>query len=320
MRRNESELGDMSHSFKPSRETKDALKSTKKSALGKDLVALLGEDIVGDNAGVVAGTNIQEVTVDKIYPNPAQPRRSFKAESIQELAASIKEQGLMQPIIVRPRQGTPDEYELVAGERRWRAAIKAGLADIPAIVRDITDESSAALTLIENIQREDLNPYEEAVAMEELRSRYNYTQQQLAEILSKSRATVANLLRLLKLEQEVKDLVASSKLDLGHAKVLMSLEGREQIRVAEEATNNQLSVRELETLVQRALQKKSKKGSASLDVNIVALQEELSNKLGVRVVFNNKKSGMGKMIIHYHSSDELDGILKTLKLKKTSAN
>ena len=178
--------------------------SAKTKALGKDLAAILGQDVANTKDELIRDS-VVELSLDKIIPNPSQPRQTFKADSIQELAESIKEQGLMQPIIVRPRQGTVDEYELIAGERRWRAATKAGLGEIPAIVRDITDESSAALALIENMQREDLNPYEQAVAMEELRVRHSYTQQQLADILSKSRAMVANMLRLLKLEQEVKD-------------------------------------------------------------------------------------------------------------------
>lgn len=292
--------------------------NTKNKALGKDLAAILGQDVAGDKQELIRD-NVVELALDKIIPNPSQPRQTFKADSIQELAISIKEQGLMQPIIVRQRQGTVDEYELIAGERRWRAATKAGLGKIPAIVRDITDESSAALALIENMQREDLNAYEQAIAMEELRSRHSYTQQQLADILSKSRAVVANMLRLLKLEQEVKDFMLASKLDIGHAKVLLSLEGRDQVRAAEEAVKEGLSVREIEKLVQHMLKKHSKRQGVAADPNITSLQNELSDKLGVRVVFNHKKSGMGRMMIHYHSSDELDGILKTLHLKKNSS-
>ena len=289
----------------------------KKYALGKDLAALLEDDL--DIANVDIDTaSVREVPVDKIFPNPAQPRRTFKAESIQELASSIKEQGLMQPIVLRPRQGTPDEYELVVGERRWRASTKAGLAQVPAIVRDLTDESSASLALIENIQREDLNPYEQAVAMEKLRARYNYTQQQLADVLSKARASVANLLRLLKLEQAVKDMLAGGFLELGHAKVLLSLEGQEQVKLAEEAVENGISVRELEKLLQSMQNKKGKRTRGRVDANVMSLQEELSDKLGVRVVFSHKKNGTGKMMIHYNSADELDGVLKTLKLKKTN--
>ncbi len=291
--------------------------SAKTKALGKDLAAILGQD-VADTKDELIRDSVVELSLDKIIPNPSQPRQTFKADSIQELAESIKEQGLMQPIIVRPRQGTVDEYELIAGERRWRAATKAGLGEIPAIVRDITDESSAALALIENMQREDLNPYEQAVAMEELRVRHSYTQQQLADILSKSRAMVANMLRLLKLEQEVKDFMLAGKLDMGHAKVLLSLVERDQIRAAEEAVRENLSVREVEKLVQNMLKKQPKRQSVPLDPNITSLQEELSNKLGVRVVFNHKKSGMGRMVIHYHSADELEGVLKTLHLKKVS--
>ncbi|MBE8183066.1 MAG: ParB/RepB/Spo0J family partition protein [Candidatus Portiera sp.] len=292
--------------------------STKNKALGKDLAAILGQDVASDKRDLVRD-NVIELSLDKIIPNPSQPRKTFKPESIQELAVSIKEQGLMQPIIVRPRQGTVDEYELIAGERRWRASIKADLHNIPAIVRDITDESSAALALIENIQREDLNAYEQAVAMEELRARHNYTQQQLADILGKSRAMVANMLRLLKLEQDVKDFMLAGKLDIGHAKVLLSLMGRDQVRAAEEAVREDLSVREVEKLVQNLLKKQTKRQSVAADPNITSLQNEISDKLGVRVVFNHKKNGMGRMVIHYHSADELDGVLKTLHLKKNSS-
>ncbi len=291
-------------------------KMNKKKALGKDLAALLGSDIP-NNEMVLEGENIIQIPLDKIVPNKAQPRRTFDSETIQELAKSIKERGLIQPILVRPKSGTVDEYEIIAGERRWRAAGKALMATIPSLVKEITDEDSSVLALIENIQREELNAYEQAQAMEELRIKHNYTQQQLGDILGMPRASVANLLRLLKLEDGVKQILLEGKLDMGHAKVLLVLEGREQVRAAEEAAADGFSVRQTELLTRKILNKRSKRKVIVADPNIIDLQDELSDKLGVKVMFSHKKGGTGKMIVHYHSVDELEGVLRILKLRKT---
>ena len=288
----------------------------KRKALGKDLAALLGSDIP-DNEMVMEGENITQIPLDKIVPNRSQPRRTFDSETIQELAKSIKERGLIQPILVRPKSGTVDEYEIIAGERRWRAAGKALMATIPSLVKEITDEDSSVLALIENIQREELNAYEQAQGMEELRIKHNYTQQQLGDILGMPRASVANLLRLLKLEDGVKQILLEGKLDMGHAKVLLVLEGREQVRAAEEAAAADFSVRQTEQLTHKMLNKRSKRKVIVADPNIIDLQDELSDKLGVKVVFSHKKGGTGKMIVHYHSVDELEGVLRILKLRKT---
>ena len=277
------------------------------------MAALLGPDVAAETP---TGAGINTIPVGKISPNPFQPRRSFPAESLEELAGSVKEQGLLQPIVVRPRKNTVDEYEIVAGERRWRAATMAKLQEVPAIIKQVSDQDAAVMALVENIQREDLNPYEQALAVEELRKQHNYTQADLAQVLNRSRAFVTNLLRLLKLEDKVKDYILSGKIEMGHAKVLLALESDEQVRAAEEAVDGQMSVREVEKMVQRILKRKTKKSNKSTDPNITALQEELSNKLGVKVLFNHKRGGTGKMIIHYHSTDELDGVLKSLKLKK----
>lgn len=287
----------------------------KKKALGKDLAALLGSDfpeatVASDQESII------QLSLDKITPNKAQPRRTFNSTTIQELANSIQEKGLMQPIVVRPKSGTVDEYEIVVGERRWRAAVKAQMTSIPAVLRNINNQDTSILALIENIQREALNSYEQAEAMEELRINYNYTQQQLGDTLGMNRATVANLLRLLKLDGGVKQFLLNNKLELGHAKILLSLEGQEQLRAAEEIISLGYSVRQAEQLVDRMLNKKNRRKHINVDPNITLLQDELGDKLGVKVVFSHKKGGMGKMIIHYHSVDELEGVLRILKLRK----
>ena len=285
--------------------------SKKKKALGKDLSALL-QDIEANASGALEDKNFLEVPLSEIYPNPHQPRRDFSAESLKELAASIRRQGVMQPIIVRPKQGTANEYELIAGERRWRAARMAKLTHIPTLVREVNDQALAILALIENLQREDLNPYEQAQALEDLRNRHNYTQKKVAELVGMSRVAVANCIRLLKLEKAVGEMVQSGVLDMGHAKVLLTLEDKEQVRAAEEVVNKKLNVRQTEQLVKRFHKRPRKRRQT--DVNILSLQEDISDRLGVQVRFQHAQTGKGKMIVHYNSLDELDGVLKTLSL------
>jgi len=280
----------------------------KRKALGKDLSALL-EDI---NIEKIEDKSLIELSLNEIHPNPYQPRNDFKNDSLKELASSIQTQGVLQPIVVRPKQETVSEYELIAGERRWRAAKMAGLSHMPAVVREVDDKSLAILALVENVQRDDLNAYEQAEAFEALRTRYSYTQKQLADLVGMSRAAVANIIRLLKLEDPVGEMVKSGRLELGHAKVLLALEDKEQIRAAEEVINRRLTVLQTEKLVNRFHKRPRKR--RQMDVNILSLQEDISDKLGVQVKFQYTHSGKGKMIVHYNSLDELDGVLKTLGL------
>lgn len=249
---------------------------------------------------------LKVIAIDKIQRGSYQPRRDFNQVALQELADSIKTQGIIQPVVLRI-QG--DAYELIAGERRWRAAQLAGLHEIPAVVRDISDKAALAIGLIENIQREDLNPIEEAQALHRLMEEFSLSQAKVAASVGRSRSAVANLLRLLNLSPEVKMLLERGDLEVGHAKVLLALEGRQQLEAARTVVEKGLSVRETESLVKRCLKPVSPSKKVSIDPNVRSLQRELSEKLGAKVEFQNNSKGRGKMIIYYYNHDELDGIL-----------
>ena len=254
---------------------------------------------------------LQQLPIDRIRPGKYQPRQAMDPDRLQELAASISAQGLIQPIVVRRIGG--DGYELIAGERRWRAAQIAGLAEIPALVRTIGDQAVVAMALIENIQREDLTPLEEAHALQRLIGEFRYTHQQTADAIGRSRAAVSNLLRLLELPAEVKRLLDERKLDMGHARALATLPEDRATLLALQAAEHGWSVRELEEAARRAETRpkgKAKKGGAARDPNIAALERDLAEKLATRVVIAHARSGRGKLVIHYHSVDELDGILE----------
>jgi len=289
--------------------------------LGRGLDALLSSvgDSARDEATVDSGTtNLSELTVGDIVRGRYQPRREFDQTSLEELAASIRAQGVMQPVVVRPRpQGG---YELVAGERRWRAAQLAGLTKIPAVVRDVSDEQASAMALIENIQREDLNPLEEAQALDRLRSEFSLTQQQVADAVGKSRVAVTNLLRLLNLAPAVRELLGSGAIEMGHARALLSLESLEQERVARDVAAKQLSVRETEALVRRLLERSGARAKPAVaakmtrkDADTVRLERELSEKLGAEVVISHDAGGRGRLVIGYGSLEQLEGILDHLK-------
>jgi ParB family chromosome partitioning protein len=247
----------------------------------------------------------------------------MRQESLDELAASIKAQGIVQPIVVRPVDGAaPGEsqrYEIIAGERRWRAAQLAGIATVPAVIRRVPDEAAIAMALIENIQRENLNPLEEARALERLISEFGITHQQAADAVGRSRAAVSNLLRLLELPQEITTLVEHRELEMGHARALLGLtQRRQQIEVGSLVAKKGLSVRDTEGMVRGLLNKASGGGSASkeskpLDPNVQRLQDELSEKLGAVVEIQHSGSGKGKLVVSYHSLDELDGIIAHIK-------
>jgi ParB family transcriptional regulator, chromosome partitioning protein len=259
------------------------------------------------------GLQLRRVDVDLLQAGRYQPRKNFLPETLQELADSIKAQGIIQPLVVRPLGD--NQYEIIAGERRWRAAQLAGLSDVPVIIRDLPDEAAIAMSLIENIQRRDLNVIEESTALNRLIIEFQMTHQEVAEAVGKSRTVVTNLLRLQKLNPDVRALVEKNFLDMGHARALLALEGAEQSKVANIIYKRALSVRQTEQLIRKLGQSKSNKsGKAPVDPDILSLQQRLSEKLGAEVSIQHTAKGKGKLTINYHSVDELDGILAGLNL------
>ncbi len=283
----------------------------KKPGLGRGLDMLLSSSAKDNESN--KESELKKLPVELIRKGEYQPRLNIDPDALQELAESIKAQGLVQPVVVRRVDG--GEYELIAGERRWRASQIAGMHTIPAIVRDIPDQAAAAMSLIENIQREDLNPLEEAIAMSRLIADFGLTHKQTAESVGRSRAAVSNLLRLLDLEESTKELLDSGKLDMGHARALLALTGTTQVETANTVASKQLSVRETEKLVKRigspAADKKTTPIKKALEVQ--KLEESLAEKIGapVNIQYNNK--GKGKLVVEYNNLDELDGILEHIK-------
>lgn len=299
--------------------------AAKKRGLGRGLNALLGSAAevnqltdpspasttpAADEGS--ANSGLRHLSIELIQRGTYQPRVHFEPEALQELADSIKEQGVVQPIVVRPI--TAGRFELIAGERRWRAAQLAGLQEIPAVIKDLTDQAAAAVSLIENIQRENLNPLEESRALQRLIDEFDMTHQQVAEAVSRSRATVSNLLRLRDLNEDVKQLVDERKLDMGHARALLALQGYEQSLLAGKAADQGWSVRETEKRVKRQLEPKPPGDAVStkVDPDIRRLQEQVSERLGAPVDLQHKSNGKGKLVINYSSLDELDGILNKI--------
>jgi len=292
--------------------------SVRKRGLGRGLDALLGVGNASQSAGNAAADGLdhqvlKEIPVDLIQRGKYQPRRDIDPESLQELAESIRAQGIMQPIVVRPISDR--KYEIIAGERRWRAAQIAGLDQVPAVIRDVNDESAIAMALIENIQREDLNPIEEAVSLQRLQQEFELTQQEVADAVGKSRSTIANLLRLMSLQEDVRLLLERGDMEMGHARALLALEGMQQSQAARTVVGKGMSVRQTEALVRNLLarQELPAQAPAQLDPNIRQLQDELSQKLGARVLIQHTAKGKGKLVLSYNSLDELDGILGHIK-------
>ncbi len=291
--------------------------AAKKRGLGeRGLGALLaGSKVNLDREVSDHDGELREVPVDLIQRGRYQPRRDMDPEALQELADSIRQQGVMQPVVIRPvGEG---RYELVAGERRWRATQMAGLDSIPAIIRDVPDDAAIAMALIENIQRENLNPIEEAMALQRLQEEFGLTQQQVAEAVGKSRTTITNLLRLIGLSGEVKTLLEHGDLEMGHGRAMLTLPPEQQLQVARQVVARGLSVRQTEALVRRlqeeAAQGKRKGAKPAVDPNIHRLQEELADRLGARVAINHGNRGRGKLVIEYNNLDELDGILNHIR-------
>jgi ParB family transcriptional regulator, chromosome partitioning protein len=261
---------------------------------------------------------LKELNVTMLKPGKYQPRSHMDAATLNELAASIKVQGVMQPILVR--QLSDSSYEIIAGERRWRAAQLAGLSHVPVLVRSVTDNAALAMALIENIQREDLNPLEEAVGIQRLIDEFKMTHQAAADAVGRSRSAASNLLRLLKLPQAVQTLLMEGKLDMGHARALLALEGAQQITAANQVAIEQLSVRETEELVNQLMvgggkaESKPTAKAKKLDRDVIRLQESLSNQLGAKVEIKTVKNGAGKLIVAYQNNDHLSSLLEKLKL------
>lgn len=257
----------------------------------------------------------RELPIDRLRPGKYQPRTHMDEASLAELAASIRAQGIMQPILVRPIDATPgaERYEIVAGERRWRAAQLAGLTEVPALVRVIPDEQALAMALIENIQRENLNPLEEALGLQRLVDEFSLTHQQAADAVGRSRPAASNLLRLLQLCEPVQNLLMESKLDMGHARALLPLGGAEQVQLAQLIVHKGLSVRETERLVQRQLNPPVKAAAQQPDRDLLRLEEELSDSLGAMVNIRANKKGAGKVTIEFGDLDQLEGLLGRLR-------
>jgi len=285
--------------------------SAKRRGLGRGLDALLGLDSTAGAEAASADAALRHLPVEFLQRGRYQPRTDFDPAALQELADSIKAQGVVQPIVVRPLG--PDKYEIVAGERRWRAAQLAGLAEIPALVREIPDEAAIAVALIENIQRQDLNPLEEAAALKRLTEEFGMTHQEVADAVGRSRVAVTNLLRLLDLHPDVKGYLQRGELEMGHARALAGLPEARQPQAAAMVVSRGLSVRETEALVKRLLSEQPAKAPARLDPDIRRLQDDLSERLGATVKIQHGPKGSGKLVIQYSSLEELDGILNHIR-------
>ena len=278
----------------------------KLKGLGRGLDALL--------AGNESAGKEQQRTlpVGSLQPGKYQPRTHMDGASLEELAASIRAQGLMQPILVRPVGGV-DRYEIVAGERRWRAAQMAGMTEVPTFIREIPDESALAMALIENIQRENLNPLEEAQGLQRLIDEFSMTHQQAADAVGRSRPAASNLLRLLQLVEPVQELLMQGQIDMGHARALLPLSGALQIQLAQRVVQKRLSVREAERLAQQALKPPKESEPKKVDRDLLRLQEELSDALGAHVEIRTNRKGTGRIEIGFASLDQLEGLLQRLR-------
>lgn len=281
--------------------------------LGLDeLLSDFGGEHVANEPMDQNSTTLRHIPVDYLQPGEYQPRKDMNQEALQELSSSIAEQGVIQPILVRPVGH--DQFEILAGERRWRAAQLAGLDEVPVVVKQVGNETAMVMSLIENIQRENLNAMEEAQALGRLLSEFGLTHEQIAQAIGRSRAAVTNLLRLLSLDQEVKTMVEHGDLDMGHARALLPLEPEQQVKAANEMVAKGLSVREAETLVKRMQQGdiQSPKFTPQPDPDLIRLEEHLSQKMRAKVSVTHNAKGRGKIVLHYQDLDELDRLLQKI--------
>ncbi|MBP8171459.1 MAG: ParB/RepB/Spo0J family partition protein [Pseudomonas sp.] len=289
--------------------------AVKKRGLGRGLDALLGGSNVNtleEQALQADKSELQHLPLELIQRGKYQPRRDMDPAALEELAQSIKAQGVMQPIVVRPIEG--GRFEIIAGERRWRASQLAGLDKLPAMVREVPDEAAIAMALIENIQREDLNPIEEAVALQRLQQEFQLTQQQVAEAVGKSRVTITNLLRLIALPEEIKTLLSHGDLEMGHARALLGLPVQRQIEGARHVVARGLTVRQTEALVRQWLNSKEQPvEEVKADPDISRLEQRLAERLGAAVQIKHGQKGRGQLVIKYSSLDELQGVLAHIR-------
>ena len=289
--------------------------ATKIRGLGRGLDALLGGASVSamqEEAAKVDTRELQHLPLDLIQRGKYQPRRDMDPQALEELAQSIKNHGVMQPIVVRPVSG--GRFEIIAGERRWRASQQAGLEKVPALVREVPDEAAIAMALIENIQREDLNPIEEAVALQRLQQEFQLTQQQVADAVGKSRVSISNLLRLIALPEEIKTLLSHGDLEMGHARALLGLPAEQQVEGARHVVARGLTVRQTEALVRQWLSsKETPKAEVKVDPDISRLEQRLAERLGSPVQIKHGQRGKGQLVIRYSSLDELQGVLAHIR-------
>lgn len=287
--------------------------SVKKRGLGRGLDALLTSNRTsGNEQHPISSSELQQLPVEFLVPGKYQPRKDMSQEALEDLASSIRAQGVIQPIVVRPL--AKNQFEIIAGERRWRASQLAQLAEVPCIVKSVPDEAAVAIALIENIQREDLNAMEEAVALERLLTEFALTHQQVADAVGKSRATVTNLLRLNQLNDDVKLLLEHGDIEMGHARALLALDGLAQADAGRLVAAKQLTVRETENLVRRILEPKPAAEQKPRDPDVVSLEQRLSERFAAPVVISYNNKGKGKLEISYASLDELDGIISKLNV------
>ncbi len=290
--------------------------AARKRGLGKGLNALLSTTVVqqkvqAQSTAASSDGQLKELPIEFLQRGKYQPRRDMSQEALEELAQSIKAQGVMQPIVVRPI--SDNKYEIIAGERRWRACQLAQLATIPVVIKAVTDEAAIAMSLIENIQREDLNPIEEAISLYRLQNEFELTQQEVAEAVGKSRSTVTNLLRLMNLNQDVQKLLEYGDLEMGHARALLALDEIRQSEIAKQVVSKGLSVRQTEALVKKLQESTENNIEQNHDPDIKKLEDELEDQLGASVSVHYNAKGKGKLQIKYNSLDELDGILAQIR-------
>lgn len=288
--------------------------SLKKRGLGRGLDALLTASKPATATTAVSLSELQTLPVEFLKPGKYQPRKDMSQDALEDLANSIKAQGVIQPIVVRLL--AEDSYEIIAGERRWRAAQLAHLAEVPCLIKNVPDEAAVAIALIENIQREDLNAMEEAVALQRLLSEFELTHQQVADAVGKSRASVSNLLRLNQLNDDVKLLLEHGDIEMGHARALLALEGNGQSDAARLVAAKQLTVRDTENLVRKILEPVPPKSEKIKDPDVTALEQRLAEHFAAQVQIDYNKKGKGSLVINYSSLSELDGILDKLQLRE----
>ena len=295
--------------------------ATRKTGLGRGLEALLGSGTRSPSPtqateAELAGDGLRRIAIDRMQAGKYQPRTGMDEARLAELAESIKAQGVIQPIVAR--EIARNTYEIIAGERRWRAARLAGLTEVPVVLRDVDDRSVIAMALIENIQREDLNPLEEAVALSRLIDEFSLTHQNAAEAVGRSRAAVSNLLRLLELPEQIRKLLEARQLEMGHARALLTLAAPAAVALAREAAEQGLSVREVERRAQQLAQgklpsRRDAKPARKADADILVLERELSDRLNAKVAVQHGRGGRGKLVIQYHGLDALEGILEKIR-------